>query len=266
MKRTKIPCEVCGQLISLSNMSKHLARHERDKTRVSTHKYALNHDGLFCQFCGKECKNRNSLCNHERLCKLNPNAMEVTGYSAEIKAGRGQGHPAWNKGLTKETDERIAKSAETYKRNVATNGSYWTGKKHSDESKRKIALSMAGNTHGNRSKKGFYKGFYCGSSYELAYVIYNIDHNIPFLRCNKHYEYEYNGSNHLYFPDFELPDGTIIEIKGYHTELVDIKAAAVQDRHIKIMYKEDLEEHLTYVFNKYHVNKDTLYTLFDEKG
>ena len=84
--------------------------------------------------------------------------------------------------------------------------------------------------------------------------------------CNKHYEYEYNGSKHLYFPDFELPDGTIIEIKGYHTELVDIKAAAVQDRPIKIMYKEDLEEHLTYVFNKYHVNKDTLYTLFDEKG
>ena len=186
MKRTKIPCEICGQLISLSNMSKHLARHERGiSLPYKTRKYALNHDGLECQFCGKECKNRNSLCNHERLCKLNPDAMEVTGHSAEIKAGRVQGHPAWNKGLTKETDERIAKSAETYKRNVAMNGSYWTGKKHSDESKRKIALSMAGNTHGNRSKKGFYKGFYCGSSYELAYVIYNIDHNIPFLQTSR---------------------------------------------------------------------------------
>ena len=260
MKRTKIPCEVCGQLISLSNMSKHLARHERDKTRVSTYKYALNHDGLICQFCGKECKSKNSLCNHERLCKLNPNRQE----SSWIQFNNS--HPVWNKGLTKDTDKRVAKSAETYKRNVAINGAYWTGKKHSDESKRKIALSMAGNTHGNRSKKGFYKGYYCGSSYELAYVIYNIDHNISFSRCDRHYEYEYNGSKHLYFPDFELPDGTIIEIKGYHTELVDIKAAAVNDRPIKIMYKDDLQEHLTYVFNKYNINKDTLYTLYDTQG
>lgn len=26
-----------------------------------------------CKFCGKTCKNANSLRNHERLCKLNPN-------------------------------------------------------------------------------------------------------------------------------------------------------------------------------------------------
>ena len=267
LKRTKIPCEICGQLISLSNMSKHLARHERGHALAyNTRKYALNHDGLVCQFCGRECKNRNSLCNHERLCNLNPDAMSITGYASNPVTGYGISHPAWNKGLTKDIDERVAKMTETLKQTIAKNGSCWTGKRHSEKSKRKIALSMAGNTHGNRSKKGFYKGFYCGSSYELAYVIYNIDHNIPFSRCDRHYEYEYNGSKHLYFPDFELPDGTIIEIKGYHTELVDIKAAAVNDRPIKIMYKDDLKEHLTYVFNKYNVNKDTLYTLFDEKG
>lgn len=28
---------------------------------------------MICQYCGKECKNSNSLKNHERLCKLNPN-------------------------------------------------------------------------------------------------------------------------------------------------------------------------------------------------
>lgn len=26
-----------------------------------------------CKYCGKECKNANSLRNHERLCKSNPN-------------------------------------------------------------------------------------------------------------------------------------------------------------------------------------------------
>jgi hypothetical protein len=28
---------------------------------------------FICKFCGKTCKNANSLRNHERLCKLNPN-------------------------------------------------------------------------------------------------------------------------------------------------------------------------------------------------
>ena len=30
-----------------------------------------------CKFCNKECKNKNSLRNHERLCKLNPNHQTI---------------------------------------------------------------------------------------------------------------------------------------------------------------------------------------------
>ena len=29
-----------------------------------------------CKFCGKECKNKNSLAQHERRCKENPNRVE----------------------------------------------------------------------------------------------------------------------------------------------------------------------------------------------
>jgi hypothetical protein len=59
-----------------------------------------------CKFCSKECKNANSHRNHERLCPSNPERNYV---SHTI------GHKAWNKGLTKETDIRIAKYSETYK-------------------------------------------------------------------------------------------------------------------------------------------------------
>ena len=264
MTRTKQVCTICGELISLSNMSKHLARHERGRELPVKAKatYSLNHEGLNCQFCGKECKNRNSLCNHERLCKQNPKAMAPTGYAAN-PAPVGKGHLAWNKGLTCETDERVAKNTRALKDFYQTHEGTWTGRHHTLESRRKIALTTAGNTRGNRSKKGYYKGIYCGSSYELAYVIYNLDHNIPFSKCERYYEYEYKGKKHLYFPDFELIDGTIIEIKGYHTELVDVKAAAVHDRPIKILYKKDLAEHLNYVFSTYNVTELTLYTLFD---
>lgn len=263
MIRTKQPCSICGQLISLSNMSKHLSKHDRSLVhKKPVFKYSLIHDGLNCQFCGKVCKNKNSLCNHERLCKQNPNAMEVTGFAKNpYPLGT-----AWNKGLTSETDLRVAKNTEAVRAYYETHEGAWVGRHHTLESRRKIAQSVAGNTRGNRSKKGYYKGLYCGSSYELAYVIYNLDHDIPFTRCDRYYEYEYEGNTHLYFPDFELPDGTIIEIKGYHTELVDIKAAAVDDRPIKILYKKDLLPYLTYVFNTYNVTEQTLYTLFENKG
>ena len=263
MIRVKQPCPICGHQISKSNLSKHLARHERG--HVAPHgvptSYSLTHTDLNCQFCGRECKNHNSLINHERLCKQNPNAMAPTGFIGKFRAGM----PAWNKGLTAETDERVAKNTDSIKAYYETHEGTWTGKQHTAESKRKIALSVAGNTRGNRSKKGYYKGFYCGSSYELAYVIYNLDHDIPFARCDRFYEYEYKGTKHLYFPDFELVDGTIIEVKGYHTDLVDVKAAAVNDRPIKIFYKKDLQTQLDYVFNTYNVNEKTLYTLFDKE-
>lgn len=32
-----------------------------------------NQDSFVCKFCGRQCKNNNSLINHERLCKENPN-------------------------------------------------------------------------------------------------------------------------------------------------------------------------------------------------
>ena len=57
-----------------------------------------------CRYCGKICKNINSLRNHERLCKLNPNHQEHTGF----KYG-------WSKGLNKENSEVLKKISETIK-------------------------------------------------------------------------------------------------------------------------------------------------------
>jgi len=44
-----------------------------------------------CKFCNKECKNGNSLRNHERLCKLNPNCQNIKSnfiiYNEKLKNG-----------------------------------------------------------------------------------------------------------------------------------------------------------------------------------
>lgn len=69
-----------------------------------------------------------------------------------------------------------------------------------------------------REKSGWYKGYWCDSSYELAYVLYNLDHNIGFYQNKDKFEYTYNERKYQYIPDFILEDGTYIEIKGYVSE------------------------------------------------
>ena len=104
-------------------------------------------------------------------------------------------------------------------------------------------------------KKGWYKGIYCYSTYELVYVIYNIDHNIEFKPCKKVYKYLWEGKIHRYHPDFELPDGTIIEIKGYSNAQTEAKLKAVKDRPVKVLYKKDLKYAFDYVSKNYQYDK-----------
>lgn len=134
MNRTKVKCEICGKEISKSNIAKHLKSHEThpEYHDLNKGKYALNHDGLTCQFCGKEYKNRNSLCTHERQCKENPNRQE----SAFVRYNKEKGH-AWNKGLTKETDDRVAKQAKTLSESIKGK----PGHKHTEASKQKISTA-----------------------------------------------------------------------------------------------------------------------------
>lgn len=107
-------------------------------------------------------------------------------------------------------------------------------------------------------KKGWYKGYWCDSSWELAFVIYNIEHNIRFERNKKGYEYTYNGELHKYYPDFILEDGTLLEIKGYETDKDKEKYKAINSN-LKILYRKDMNQILDYVIDKYGRNFIKLY-------
>jgi hypothetical protein len=58
---------------------------------------------MICRFCSKICKNKLSLSTHESKCPSNPDRVYVNGMT---------GKKAWNKGLSKETDQRIKRYAE----------------------------------------------------------------------------------------------------------------------------------------------------------
>ena len=118
---------------------------------------------------------------------------------------------------------------------------------------RNIALkrNFGGKNHGaGVSKRGSYKGYWCDSTYELVYIIYNLDHDIRFKRNTQGFEYVYDGTSHVYYPDFMLEDGTFIEIKGYFSDRDKIKLQSVSSK-IIILMEDDLKYAFDYVKSNY---------------
>lgn len=177
-------CEQCGKRISNSNLSKHLRRHELHPESFEVPKYRVTHDGLNCQFCGKECKNNNSLRNHERLCKSNPERDVSNVYKDGFN---NQGRNAWNTGLTKETDHRIREQSETlstkYKLGILTNG--FKGKHHSDATKEHLSSVRTKYLKDNPDKVPYLMNHSSSISYPEKYFmeLFNSE-NIP-LRYHK---------------------------------------------------------------------------------
>jgi hypothetical protein len=64
-----------------------------------------------------------------------------------------------------------------------------------------------------RGKKGWYRGYWCDSSYELAFVIYTLDHGLAgkFERNWESFTYTFRGKVRRWIPDFRWYDGLYIK-------------------------------------------------------
>lgn len=217
MTRAKTICYYCGREISNSNIAKHIKSHEENPNAHKEKLYALDHEGLDCQYCGKSCKNRNSLCNHERLCKQNPNK--------QIFDRRGYSHTAWNKGLTAETDERVRRNGESLHNYYIANPNVKRNPL-SDAHKAKISATInnkvaEGTWHASlaRNMHYTYNGIDLHGTWELKYAEWLDLNNIAWRRPSESFTYIFKGAEHKYTPDFYLLDSnTYIEIKGYKTD------------------------------------------------
>lgn len=90
------------------------------------------------------------------------------------------------------------------------------------------------------SKSGWYKGIFCNSTWELAFVVWCLDNNTPIRRFDgKALTYLVNGETKNYHPDFVVGDiECVVEIKGYVTP----KSIAKQDQnpHVLLLTKNEL--------------------------
>jgi len=96
----------------------------------------------------------------------------------------------------------------------------------------------------------------------LAWVIYNLEHNIKFERNNIGFEYEYKGQKRKYYPDFLITEN-YYEIKGRRSfeklDAVNKEKIRQFKFNLKVLYEKDMKPYLTYVIEKYGKDYTKLY-------
>lgn len=152
-----------------------------------------------CPICGKVCS-KFGFKNHIRLAhEENPL----------------RGKPSWNSGQTKNSDPRIRDYGKKRSTTISESGSWWSGKSHSLETKKKISESALKSSHQrvtSRSitfKKKDGTVVFLDSSYEqlLAEILERND--ISWIRPKPFKWTDSDGKIHNYFPDFFLTDFNI---------------------------------------------------------
>lgn len=171
-----------------------------------------------CTLCNKQISNNNiqKHINSHKNSHLYPTA------STFIGPKKGQfGRKAWNKNLTKNTDERVLRYSlslsKTFKEQVQ-NGTY-IKKSMSLEARKKLSEKQSLNNSGGRSKWFLINGQLVQGTYELYFAKSLIKQNIKWEKIKTNsfiFHYHVNGILKSYTPDFYLPEFDVyVEIKGF---------------------------------------------------
>lgn len=202
---------------------------------------------FICKYCSKECKNNNSLINHERLCKYNPNRQKTIfsdinwQKNKTTNRGTNQYIKAKLEGKPKPqmTDKgRLKLSIRNKNRSKEFNKS--VGIKISKTIQEKISkgtwhISLARNMHYN------YNGIDLHGKWELEFAKYLDNNKIEWRRPSESFEYIYEGKKRKYTPDFYLINEDLyIEIKGYKTSKDEAKWSQFPKK-LKIIFGKELK-------------------------
>lgn len=199
MIRTKRICSTCDREISSSNYERHVSSCKPVKKKINIEKSWLQENGNFkCPYCGKEYK-LNGISYH-----IWKNHTED---GKEFRPTKGM--EPWNKGLSKENDDRMLLIGKKVSNKLKGK----EGRKHTDESKKKLSkIAKKNGLGGHTSKKSIHymqkdgTSVYLQSNYEVT-VAQDLDLNdINWVRPEPLIWVDENNESHRYYPDFYLTD------------------------------------------------------------
>jgi very-short-patch-repair endonuclease len=221
-------CEKCGVLVSKFAYNRHLKSCTGDPKKFRGGEKHFKKKFVFtgvCQYCGKLCKNNNSQRNHERLCKDNPNRDSFSGFDNPHfgRKGSNQFIKARKLGLPVPISGNKGKPS-TFK-----------GKKHSEETKRKISEKRIKFLKENPDKVPYLMNHYSKSiSYPEQYFIKVFEKEKISLKHHKQinvYQLDfYNDTKKIY-----------LEIDG-DQHFLDKRIVASDKRRRKFLYERGWKE------------------------
>ena len=201
-------------------------------------------------------------------CEQSPNSCEFKRMTDSIKKkGTFTGTPPWkiegfqynpwNKGkqLSDEYKKKISDSLIGKSKGVALTSEKEIERRIKISNTMKLNQLSGGLRKGSgKGKKGWYKGYWCDSSWELAWVIYNIENKISCVRNIEGFEYIYNNKKRKYYPDFII-DGVFFEIKGRRcfNDLDEQSKEKINQfsKPLNVLYKKDMVKYLDYTLKQY---------------
>jgi len=196
-----------------------------------------------CEKCGKE---HDGSYGTGRFCSISCANSRVKTKEVKKKISDSlKGNVPWNKGNNWKQVNLICKYCN--KEFVSYKDRKFCSKECADKGHDNTNTGGYRNGSG-MSHNGYYRGIYCGSTYELVWVIYRLDNDLSVERFPGCIE----GEGIKYYPDF-VENKHIYEMKGFWTELVDKKCElAINNGYtIDVLYKSDLKREFDWVKDNY---------------
>lgn len=144
-------------------------------------------------------------------------------------------------------EERLRAKVKSKETNIA----YWTDEKRKEQSVRmKQAVLDNKDSYSKNNVSGRVKMYEIMSTtgltkvkgkWELSLAQWLNENNIEWTNNIEPYNYYWNDSWHLYFPDFYIIKlDMIVEVKGFQTDRDKCKWNSVKDKKFKVIMKQDL--------------------------
>lgn len=192
------------------------------KFKVSLNRWCCEKSARMCI----EVKRKNSI--HASKCHK---SGKIPGWNKLDKLGIGNRN--WSKGLTKDSDIRIAKISKGVKLHIKLYGSSQLGRHHTEETKSKLSTIRCEYLENHDSQCKWYdvsngiKNIKVQGTWEKRFAEYLNLNNIKWDRFKLKFK-----NYHRYTPDFYLTDLNIfVEIKGWMRDRDKYKMWSVLDEH-----------------------------------
>lgn len=195
-------CPKCNKDISNSNFDRHVNSCER----VNEKRIDIPLD-FRCILCGKQLTSKNSYRGHWVHTHTEANKKYRDTIRQLIDSGN---FIQWNKGLTKSTNDIVLKFSNTIRQNYKDGKIQpsWSGKHHSEETKKKLSVSRKKYLLDNPTKHPNYL-----VSNNKSKMTYPEQLVFDYL-TNNSYIFQHNVRIDKYWVDFVIDSKTVLEIDG----------------------------------------------------